>query len=116
MATSTPSTPVRKSRRPAAAAPAPAKTAAAAVKRRKVSFTVQDTGAHDAALAGSFNDWQPQPLKAAKSPGSFTLTLLLPPGEYEYLFLIDGQWRHDAACAETVPNPFGGSNSLLRVA
>lgn len=110
MATET--TPTRKSRN-AAAAP---KAARETVKRRKVAFTVQDTGAHDAALAGTFNDWQPQPLKAAKSPGSFTLTLLLPPGEYEYMFLIDGQWRNDTACSETVPNPFGGSNSLLRVA
>jgi 1,4-alpha-glucan branching enzyme len=108
----TPTSTSRKSRNAVAAPRAARET----VKRRKVSFTIQDARAHDAALAGTFNDWQPQPLKAAKSPGSFTLTLLLPPGEYEYMFLIDGQWRNDTACSETVPNPFGGSNSLLRVA
>src|SRR5688572_19094250 len=88
----------------------------AAVKRRKVAFTIQVPNAHEALVAGSFNDWQPQPLKAAKSPGSFSLTVLLPPGEYEYRFVIDGQWCNDATCPETVPNPFGESNSLLRVA
>ncbi|SRR5689334_9660915 len=87
-----------------------------AAKRRKVAFTIQVPNAHEAAVAGSFNDWQPQPLKAAKSPGSFSLTVMLPPGDYEYRFVIDGQWCTDAACPETVPNPFGESNSLLRVA
>lgn len=86
------------------------------VKRRKVAFTIQVPNAHEAAVAGTFNDWQPQPLKAAKSPGSFSLTVLLPPGDYEYRFVIDGQWCNDTACPETVPNPFGESNSLLRVA
>jgi len=86
------------------------------VKRRKVAFTIQVPNAHEAAVAGTFNDWQPQPLKAAKSPGSFSLTVLLPPGDYEYRFVIDGQWCNDATCPETVPNPFGEPNSLLRVA
>jgi hypothetical protein len=90
--------------------------AAKEAKRRKVAFTIQVPHAHEAAVAGSFNDWQPQPLKAAKSPGSFSLTVLLPPGDYEYRFVIDGQWCNDAACPESVPNPFGESNSLLRVA
>jgi len=104
--------------------PAPKKAAAApetatepkTVKRRKVAFTIQVPNAHEAAVAGTFNDWQPQPLKAAKSPGSFSLTVLLPPGDYEYRFVIDGQWCNDATCPETVPNPFGEPNSLLRVA
>ena len=101
----------------AAARPAPVEGArTAAVKRRKVAFTIQVPDAHEALVAGTFNDWQPQPLKAAKSPGSFSLTVMLPPGEYEYRFVIDGQWCNDASCPETVPNPFGESNSLLRVA
>ena len=100
----------------AAKVAATAEPKSVAVKRRKVAFTIQVPHAHEAAVAGSFNDWQPQPLKAAKSPGSFSLTVLLPPGDYEYRFVIDGQWCNDAACPETVPNPFGESNSLLRVA
>lgn len=99
-----------------AAKPAADEPKAVAVKRRKVAFTVQVPNAHEALVAGSFNDWQPQPLKAAKSPGSFSLTVMLPPGDYEYRFVIDGQWCTDAACPETVPNPFGESNSLIRVA
>ena len=101
-----------------AAAKSPPEEAAKAapVKRRKVAFTVQVPDAHEALVAGTFNDWQPQPLKAAKSPGSFSLTVMLPPGEYEYRFVIDGQWCNDASCPESVPNPFGESNSLLRVA
>lgn len=106
-------TPASPRRSPKAAAPKPA---AKVTKRRKVAFSVQDPAAHEAAIAGTFNDWQPQPLKAAPAPGIFSLTLLLPPGDYEYRFVIDGQWRCDAACPECVPNPFGEANSVLHVA
>ncbi len=122
--TTTPASPRRSPK--AASAPKPAAkaatksaakpVAAAATKRRKVDFSVQDPAAHEAAIAGTFNDWQPQPLKPAPAPGIFSLTLMLPPGDYEYRFVIDGQWRCDAACPECVPNPFGEANSVLHVA
>ena len=97
-----------------AAAPV-ASDANKAVKRRKVAFTVTAPHAHEAAVAGTFNDWQPQPLKAA-TEGHFSLTVMLTPGEYEYRFIVDGQWCSDASCPESVPNPYGAFNSLVRVA
>lgn len=99
---------------PKSDSPAPKKTATA-VKRRKVALAVLAPQASKAAVAGTFNDWQPQPLKPADA-GLFSLTLLLPPGDYEYRFVVDGEWRSDSACPEAVPNPFGESNSLLHVA
>lgn len=90
--------------------------AAAAAKRRKVAFSLRAPQARKAAVAGTFNGWQPQPLKAASRDGLFSLTLLLTPGEYEYRFVVDGEWYSDASCPESVPNPFGASNSLVRVA
>ena len=100
----------------AKASPSPAPAAEKTVKRRKVAFTVAAPHAHEAAVAGTFNDWQPQPLKPAAKQGLFSLTVLLTPGEYEYRFVVDGQWCSDDACPESVPNPFGASNSLVRVA
>ena len=41
---------------------------------------------------------------------------VLPPGTYEYRLVVDGQWMPDPLAKETVPNPFGGRNSILRVA
>ena len=107
--------PKKKAPNTKAAAPA-APDADKTVTRRKVAFSVTAPHAHEAAVAGTFNDWQPQPLKAAAAEGLFSLTVLLTPGEYEYRFVVDGQWCSDASCPESVPNPFGASNSLVRVA
>jgi len=38
----------------------------------------------------------------------------LPPGRHEYRFVVDGQWISDPKAAEAVPNPYGGSNSVLK--
>ena len=40
----------------------------------------------------------------------------LAPGTYEYCLVVDGQWMTDPLAKETVPNPFGGKNSVLKVA
>jgi hypothetical protein len=40
---------------------------------------------------------------------------VLPPGTYEYCLVVDGEWMPDPQARETVPNPFGGRNSLLKV-
>ena len=39
----------------------------------------------------------------------------LAPGIYEYCLVVDGQWMPDPLATETVPNPFGGRNSVLKV-
>ena len=119
---SIPPAPKKKSANIKAAASKPAATKAAAppadkgLKRRKVAFTLSAPRAREAAVAGTFNDWHPQPLKAASKDGLFSLTVLLTPGEYEYRFVVDGEWCSDASCPESVPNPYGAFNSLVRVA
>ena len=68
-------------------------------------------------VAGSFNDWHAQakpmhPLGA----GHWRRETVLAPGTYEYRLVVDGQWTTDPMAKETVPNPFGGRNSVLKVA
>jgi hypothetical protein len=67
-------------------------------------------------VAGSFNNWQPEqtPLVAAGN-GRWTGDLKVAPGQYEYLFVVDGQWLPDPNARQTVQNPFGGRNSVLTV-
>lgn len=67
-------------------------------------------------VAGTFNDWRPGatpmiPLGA----GRWIKALALPPGTYEYRLVVDGAWLPDPRAKETVANPFGGLNSVLRV-
>lgn len=70
--------------------------------------------AHTVCLAGSFNDWQPDHLQS-DAEGGWSIELTLPPGDYEYLFVVDERWLPDPAGAATRPNPFGGENSVLHV-
>jgi 1,4-alpha-glucan branching enzyme len=67
-------------------------------------------------VAGAFNDWRPDvtPLQP-QANGLWTIELDLPPGDYEYRFVVDGCWCSDPEAKETVPNPFGDYNAVLRV-
>jgi hypothetical protein len=38
------------------------------------------------------------------------------PGTYKYCLVVDGEWMPDPLARETVHNPYGGRNSVLRVA
>lgn len=47
--------------------------------------------------------------------GRWVKELTLPPGRYEYRFVIDGQWVDDPKATEFVSNPHGGQNAVLIV-
>jgi 1,4-alpha-glucan branching enzyme len=82
-----------------------------------VRFEFTDKAAHSVFVAGSFNDWQPEAKEL--HPGGTGLwwkETPLKPGSYEYCFVVDGQWIPDPQAKETAPNPFGGKNSVLKVA
>jgi 1,4-alpha-glucan branching enzyme len=66
-------------------------------------------------LVGEFNDWDPRSDRMTKRQGAFQKAKRLAPGEYQYKFLIDGQWYCDPAASKQVPNKFGTSNSVVRV-
>ena len=67
-------------------------------------------------IAGTFNDWHPtaKPMHSCGA-GNWIKESNLAPGTYEYCLIVDGQWLSDPLARETVPNPFGGRNSVLRV-
>jgi len=113
---SAPATPdkpkAKKAAVPKAEAPKVAKEVTAPAKTRVV---IRSTEGGDVAVAGTFNDWQPKPLKPVKKGGQ-EIVLNLLPGSYEYRLVINGHyWMADPACENSVPNPFGGHNSLLTV-
>lgn len=67
-------------------------------------------------IAGTFNDWHPSATAMiALGDGRWVRELALPVGLYEYRLVVDGEWAADPQAAESVPNPFGGVNSVLRV-
>ena len=80
----------------------------------QVRFSHLQAGA--VAIAGTFNDWRPDASPMVlMGDGQWLKDLVLPPGTYEYLFVADGKWLADPMAKKTVPNPFGGVNSVITV-
>ncbi len=96
------------------APPAPAKERPV---EKPIDFVLNLPHATAAALAGTFNnwDWNRTPLRQ-DAQGAWKTTLWLPPGRYEYRFVVNGsQWLSDPGAKEAVPNGVGGTNSVVRV-
>jgi 1,4-alpha-glucan branching enzyme len=83
---------------------------------KRIHFEFTSPTAESAAIAGSFNDWQPNATPmTALGQGRWAKDLALPPGDYDYRLVVDGQWTPDPLAKDYVPNPFGGVNSVCKV-
>lgn len=47
--------------------------------------------------------------------GHFSATVLLHPGEYQYRFVVNGEWCVDPGNGDRVANDLGSLNSVVRV-
>jgi len=84
---------------------------------KPVRFEFTHPTARAVSVAGTFNDWHPSTKSMHPSGnGHWVKETALPPGTYEYCLVVDGQWMPDPLAKESVPNPFGGRNSILKVA
>lgn len=73
--------------------------------------------AKQVALVGDFNDWDQgaMPLKKLQN-GVWTVEVELPPGRYNYAFLVDGErWLADPAAPRAVGDDFGRPSSVVTV-
>ncbi len=84
-------------------------------KARPVEFILEDGGIQFASVAGTFNNWDPKRTPMQKTGSGWKATIELAPGRYEYRFVVNGEWISDARAKESVPNTFGGTNSVLKV-
>lgn len=84
--------------------------------RRRVPFSVRLQDAKEVVLAGDFNAWNLDQIRLVRSGADlWTTTLDLPPGEYQYRLLVDGEWRNPDEANRRVPNAFGSENCVLVV-
>ncbi len=70
------------------------------------------------ALAGEFNQWQKNQyfFKADSDSAYWKLRLALPPGQYEYKFVLnDSIWIPDPANAFRIPDGWQGFNSVIQI-
>jgi len=87
---------------------------------REIVIRFRNRDAADVRVAGDFNGWVPDRdvQSTVESEGStrvWTKVLRLPPGTYEYRYVVDGEWREDPENPLAVPGPVGGRNSILVV-
>ncbi|MFY9302365.1 isoamylase early set domain-containing protein [Candidatus Sordicultor fermentans] len=79
----------------------------------KVIFEVYAPRAKSVYLVGDFNDWDIRACPMEKENGVWVITLDLPPGKYEYRYLIDGGWYNDPQKCRILTG--WGENSVLEV-
>jgi hypothetical protein len=100
-----------------------AQTPAAAAAVRDTVFVTRFVfvapTAKQVALVGDFNDWDQKaaPLTPVKNGnGMWTVELPLPPGVYEYAFLVDGkEWKPDPDAPRASGDDYGRPNSVVTV-
>jgi 1,4-alpha-glucan branching enzyme len=87
-----------------------------ALEEQQVVLTFCAPKAKLVQVAGTFNGWRPEtnPLEHTES-GEWAARLMLKSGQYEYRFVVDGEWSDDPQATQSTANPHGGLNSILKV-
>ncbi len=82
-----------------------------------VLFSFSAPAAKNVSIAGNFNRWSPDHdrLAGPSQKGIWAIVMPLPPGRYEYRFVIDGkEWVLDPS-VPSVDDGLGDRNSLFVV-
>ena len=86
------------------------------IKRRRVTFSFESSDAKEVILMGDFNNWNANkhPMKS-NGNGMWNKSVMIPPGRYEYKFLVDRQWEEDPQNDQTRLNCFGTYNNVFNL-
>jgi len=83
-----------------------------------VTFDLLAPEAEQVELVGSFTDWRPGAvvLEQRTAGDSWTVTVELPAGRHEYIFLVNGEhWITDPKALVVRPDGFGNENAILEI-
>ena len=98
--------------------------------KRKVKFIFDSPSSKTVYLAGQFNNWTYDKAKVSKNEtvnvvielarnkqtGFWEKYVYLPPGKYQYKYVLDGQtWKYDQNTLEKTDDGYGGFNSIIVV-
>ena len=83
---------------------------------KPVRFGYFNADAREVYLVGSFNNWDPHANPMTRDAmGDWSVELTLPPGEYHYRLMVDGEWRDDPNAQQTAMNVYGGFDAVVVV-
>jgi len=94
------------------------KPAPPAVTGTGVRFVMSYPEAKQVAVAGSFNQWSilSHPLSRRSNSGVWTTVVRLPPGEYLFMYVVDGgRWISPPHAEDFMDDGFGSMNGVLVV-
>jgi 1,4-alpha-glucan branching enzyme len=84
---------------------------------KEIVFTLKAPENAVVQIAGDFNNWIPEELQLTDTPSGprWKKNVWLRRGSYQYKYLLDGVWITDPTNLETVENPYGNQNSLIKI-
>ena len=84
---------------------------------RRVTLNAPIAGPVEVVVAtGDFSNWSPEGIRLERGPdGTWSTTLQLKPGEYQYRLIVDGEWWNNPGAERRVGNAFGSENDVLVV-
>jgi len=82
----------------------------------RYQFTFKAPEAKEVCLAGNFNHWQvcETPLQRV-GEDLWSVSVELPKGRYEYMFVVDGRWVPDPTARGYIQDGFGNRNAVLQL-
>jgi hypothetical protein len=82
-----------------------------------VTMNLHAPEAHHVSVAGTFNKWKADTNVLTKQEnGIWTISIPLKPGEYNYMFVVDGKaWVTDPNAETYSDDGFGNKNAVVRV-
>ena len=84
------------------------------VKVVRLVYMSRENEVAQVAVAGSFNNWNPDSTPMSLENGYWVATLMLPPASYEYMFVVNGEtWITDPLATTTRDDGFGSKNAIL---
>ena len=102
-------------RLPFLGSPEPMRAGLAQADENELLFVLPALNADQVAVVGNFNAWEPTPLSDEDGDGIWTANIALPPGRYEYAFVIDGRWWGQDPLADEYVRSFGEYSSVRYV-
>ena len=79
------------------------------------TFSLSGDAAQEAFVAGSFSGWEKIRMER-REDGVLSAVVELEPGQHQYKFLVDGEWRLDTGSGgATVDNGLGSTNNVITV-
>ena len=83
----------------------------------RVKFSLNEPYAETVEILGLNSDWENSIIMSRKKDGTFSADVNLPKdSRHEFKYLVsESVWKNEPKADAEIPNPFGGTNSLIKL-